>query len=514
MNSIRNALLWAGLAAAVSASPALADDTIKQAQTLLNAMGHKVGKPDGAPGKKTIAAITKVMAGYGQTFDGEISANELDLLARVAPAEVDIDFGAAVSEAYLLDTGDINDDGKTDLLVTAMADPAAQLGINCCEVPASRLAEIVAPVPQLIYSTPTGYDVVAFPAETAGNRTWAAKFFDYAGKHYVVLGRNGEMGLPDENNGEYSVLASIDGTGVIPAIAVTATFPWLGVTASVDVADLDGNGKPEIFQNNYNVLRAVADGGGSAIAEVQLDGSVKESSIFVGLEENKAHNFISLRDIDGNGVVDILASGEVIKSNDGTETMTSVPGSYLLKNPWNNGRSYKLYLSPPHYGKNHSAFSLAALAVKDRMLFLEVSMEFLGHQGGGFKGFNLDVFDVSLRDGRAKIVTKDVLPRAPAARGGAGNYLRAADIDFDGTDEVWILKYTSRPEYLDWDGAKFALKRSPATGYFKPDWAGMQTYLPDPGLRCTRVVTFPEFVGGGRKKMSVNLSTCLPMASD
>jgi peptidoglycan hydrolase-like protein with peptidoglycan-binding domain len=512
MTSTFRPLLVAAFAILALSRPAFADDLVKQAQVMLNALGYKVGTPDGDAGKKTLGAIEKVLAKYGQPFDGELSGNELEILARLVPAQVDVDFGTTVSETYLLASGDINDDGRTDLLVNAMADPSAQLGIECCEVPASRLAELVPPVPQLIYSTPTGYAAVPLPAETKGNRTWAAKFFDSDGKHYVVLGRNGEMGLPDENDGEYSILVEIDPSTPVPTMSIGALFPWLGVTTSVEVADLDGNGRLEIFQNNYNVLRAVADEEGSGIVELLPDETLRESKVFVDLEEGKAHNYISFRDLDGNGVLDILASGEVIKSNDGKQIMAKVPGSYLLLNPWDVKAPKRVYLSPPHYGFDHSAFSLAALQLPDRLLVLEVSMQFLGHEAGGFNGFNLDVFDVSLNDDGVKLVTNDVLPRPPEGRGAAGNYLGTADIDFDGTDEVWILKYTSKPEYLDWDGKKFVLKRTEATSYFKPEWAGMQTYLPDRTLDCTRVVTFPEFLGGGKEKMKVNLSTCLPMS--
>jgi peptidoglycan hydrolase-like protein with peptidoglycan-binding domain len=490
-----------------------ADETVKQAQTMLNVLGYKVGTPDGAAGKKTLAAITKVMTKYGQTFDGEISGNEVAFLAAIVPQKLTVDFGVAVSEISLLDAADINGDGRKDFVVTAMADPAAQLGIPCCEVPADRVPDIVSPIPMLVYTTPAGFAVQAFPDEAKGNRSQSGRFFTTPTGTYFVLGKNGEMGLPDDNHGEVSLVLRLTPNEAGVGIETVARFDGPGVTANVEVADLDGNGQPEIYLNNYNFIGPVTDADVSSIKEFGADEQLHPTTFTAALESQKPINFVRLMDIDGNGVLDLLAAAEVHKSLDVKRLESKGPGSYVILDAFarKTVAADRIYLLPPHFGDDQAGFSLMPLSVDGRVFIFEVAMQFLGHQGGGFVNDNLDVFEFSATDKTMTPVTKQVLPKVSAKREKAGGYyLLRADLDFDGVDEVYREHYAQKPQYMDWNGTLFALKDYPSTDYFKPGWLGMLIYLPDPALKCTRMATFPEYIGQGHRKMTIQLTTCAP----
>ena len=504
------ALFLPAAAALLLATPALADDVVKQAQTMLNALGYKVGTPDGAAGKKTLAAMDKVSVKYGQTFDGTVSENEVAFLAAIVPQKLTVDFKVAVSELFFLDSGDINGDGRLDFALSAMADPFEQLGIACCEVPANRMKDLVSPVPILVYSTPDGYAAQTFPPEAKGNKSQAGRLFTTPAGSYFVLAKNGEMGLPTENHGEVSQVFRITPSATGMEITTVATYEGRGVSANVDVADLDGNGWPEIYLNNYGPIGPVAQVEMSPIRQFGADEKLQPTDFTAALETDKAHNFITLRDLDGDGKIDLLAAAEIWKSLDGKEMVSQHPGSYVILDPFSRKTTAadRIYL-PPHYGNDHAGFSVMPVTADGRYFVFEVAMQFLGHQGGGFVYDNLDVFEYSPADKSMTLVTKEVLPKVSATREKAGGYyLRTADLDFDGVNEVYRHKYANKPQYMDWNGKIFALKDFPSSDYFHPGWLGTMAYLPDPTLKCTRLVTFPEYLGEGKTRADLRINTC------
>lgn len=58
---------------------------IREAQRLLNALGHEAGTPDGVPGPKTAAAIASFQQASGISATGVLDAQTLDSLRRAAP---------------------------------------------------------------------------------------------------------------------------------------------------------------------------------------------------------------------------------------------------------------------------------------------------------------------------------------------------------------------------------------------------------------------------------------------
>ena len=504
---IATALTVAGLLAHV---PARADETVKQAQQMLTALGYRIGGADGVAGARTHKAMGEAMAAYGQTYDGGIDSVELAFLSRIAPFGVDIDFREKVSEIYILDAADINGDGRADLVLSAMADSEAQLGVPCCEVTAEQIKSIVAAVPQLVYSTPGGYAVTAFPAEARGNRSQSGKFFTTPKGNFFVLGKNGEMGLPDENHGEFSMVFRID-AGDVPAVVTVAEFNTRGVTANVEVADLDGNGWPEIFVNNYGPLSDDPNGS-SFLREFGEDQALHRTSLTTAIEQRKAHNFIRIEDIEGDGRLDLLAAGEVWKSLDGRQMISEKPGSYIILDAFGRpaSKADRLFLLPPHYGDDHAGFNVVSVRAGGRIFLFEAAMQFLGHQGGGFVFDNLDVYEFSPDDRSITLRTGEVLPEVPRPREDAGGFwIRKADIDFDGVDDVYREKYPRKPQYYSWDGTVFALRDFPSRDYYEPGWVGNQLYLPDAELQCTRLATSPQWLGGRKPVARLQLTRCM-----
>ena len=65
---------------ALTAHTAAAQETVAQAQSFLTLLGYNVGPVDGAWGGKTERALVKMLEDNGQSFDGELSENEFDIL--------------------------------------------------------------------------------------------------------------------------------------------------------------------------------------------------------------------------------------------------------------------------------------------------------------------------------------------------------------------------------------------------------------------------------------------------
>ena len=79
-----------------------------------------------------------------------------------------------VSEVALIDATDLNNDGIDDFVVGFMTDPVSQLGIECCEVPKSRIKDLKKLPVYAVVSGPNGYQVSIIPGSHT-HRTWAAK---------------------------------------------------------------------------------------------------------------------------------------------------------------------------------------------------------------------------------------------------------------------------------------------------------------------------------------------------
>jgi hypothetical protein len=425
---------------------------------------------------------------------------------------VSVDFEVAVSELNHLHSADINGDGRLDFVVTAMSDPAEQLGIPCCEVPANRVPDITPPVPVLVYSTPEGYATKSFPPESKGNRSQAGRFFQAYGKQYFVLAKNGEMGLPSENHGEISLVFRITPSADM-AIETVAEFDGRGVSANVDVADIDGDGQPEIYLNSYGLLGPTASFG-STIKTFTGDEKLEGTKFTAAIESNKPVNYVHLLDFDGSGSLDLLAATEVQKSLDGSSLQSATVGSYVILDPFapTTGASGRIYLLPAFWGNDHAGFSLMPITIDGHIFVFEVSQQFLGHQGGGFINDHLDVFEYSPAEKSFTLVTEKVIPKQPRMRDKVSAlYLQRADLDFDGVDEIYRQQYPYEPQYFDWDGEAFEVRDFPSKDYFEPGWLGTLIYLPDPELKCTRMVTFPQFLGSGETKADLQMTSCVPM---
>ncbi|MDP3314933.1 MAG: hypothetical protein Q8M47_02590, partial [Devosia sp.] len=271
---------------------------------------------------------------------------------------------------------------------------------------------------------------------------------------------------------------------------------------------------PEIFLNNYNVIGPTSSVGTSTIKTFTEDEKLVTTKFTAPIEHKKPMNYVSLIDFDGSGNFDLLAAVEVEKTLDGSTMLARAPGSYVVLDPFvrTTSATDRIELLPPFWGNDHAGFSLLPITIDGRTFMFEIAQQFLGHQGGGFINDHLDVYEYSHADRTFSLVTEEVLPKQPRMREKVSAlYLQRSDLDFDGTDEIYRQQYPYKPTFFRWDGKVFALADFPSNDYFEPGWLGTLLYMPDPELKCTRMATFPQYLGNGKTATELKMTACLPM---
>lgn len=85
LKQVANAILGvAFFASSFAPVPVRADETVLEAQRLLNSLGFNAGPADGSAGKRTTSAVAAFLSGMNFTFDGTIDQQEVELLRRAA----------------------------------------------------------------------------------------------------------------------------------------------------------------------------------------------------------------------------------------------------------------------------------------------------------------------------------------------------------------------------------------------------------------------------------------------
>ena len=396
---------------------------VYEIQSLLSNLGYSVGIIDGAYGSKTRTALENFYKDNNKEFDGEVSTNELSdlrkldkvsatsqanknqssLTQRHRSQKININTDHKVSEVALIDAKDINNDGVDDFVVGFMTDPTSQLGIECCEVPKSRLNELEKLPIYAVISGPKGYQVSKIPGSNT-HRTWAGKFFEINNVTYFYLGRNGEIGLPQENAGEKSVLYKILNEADQTSFEKIWEAKRPTVTSSVSVKVLGS--KAYILENNYG-LDSIKKFPTSVYDSVLylfngLNGELSGIELRNRLKSKAADNHLRLVDYDSDGKMDLLAASEVWKSLDGKNLETSWPGSYVVNNIAAN--SSQIRLAPAAFEDNHAGMAIALIKNSENTVIVEASTAFFGHQGGGFKGAKLMAYVVEQGMKQTKVV--------------------------------------------------------------------------------------------------------------
>jgi hypothetical protein len=342
-----------------------------------------------------------------------------------------IDFGEDVSEVYFTDAHDVDKDGVDDFVISAAIDPYKQIGVMCCEVTAEQVKQLRGISPKLYLSNFGAPRLVDFPNISKSHRTWSGKFFKLRESLYYVHGRNGELGLPDQNIGETTQIYKINANGGRIIFQLIAETKSPKTTASIDVRIRDN--AAEILQNNYNIYN-------KGISKYRT-----QEYVFDGdkLLEKPTPSFFMKSEIAHNQIIYskfmedfVISSAEVWKSYDGREQITVNPASYVA-----NQNTY-IDLLPVLFGNNHSGATVGEIRINNKLVIVEVATEFFGHQGGGFKGSGIQAYRVdplSNTSFKCDVECDELNISMPRA---IGSRLRDIDMDFNGESELYLSVYS------------------------------------------------------------------------
>ena len=410
-----------------------------------------------------------------------------------------VKFNVPVEAVYFTDSADVDGDGIDDVIISAQIDAYAQLGIKCCEVPASLIGQIQGVIPQIYLSNYGKPKLVEMPKEAETHRAWAGIFFRMNKKLYYIHGKNGELGLPSQNRGERSQIYRIKNIKGTVKFQLVATFPYLRTTASLDVRNV--NNGVEIIQNNYNSFTASTTVYRSHKFLFTKNEKIIEINPGMRLRNDIAHNEIKFsRALDGY----TITSTEVWKNNRGTRTLTKNAASYYVSN------QHKIDLRPVPYDKNHAGFSSEEIIDEEGFYLLELSTEFFGHQNGGYKGSQITAYNIDKSLLSAQmckencVVPKLNLPMTTQV------YLRRIDINFDGIDEVYVTGYKDKGVHIFYlESGKLRQINSKRLALTNVGgWYGRVQLLRDIGKKCISSISAISNFSKGKNNIKIKTSPC------
>ena len=345
-----------------------------------------------------------------------------------------IDFGAKIQILYILDTYDVDGDGAEDFAIGAKIEPVDRSDfLNNKKINSFMVHNDAANGRFVPYN---------LGPDSLTHRTWAAAFYRPRGgaPTHLVLGRNGEIGPPNKLVGEpttiYRILTQNGGLKIETAFVERT----LGTTGSVDVCDIDGDGVQEIYVNNVgSPFRR--RGSPFLISRIfqYANGTFVERDprrYMVGMETGiEAHNYTAFEDIDRDGDCDFLAAREVHKPSAADPSITR---SFVLINRQGSFREGRLFLPNTPFGRDNSAFGIASTVADSEVLVALTSSELKSFETGWQK-FVLQIF--ALRNGQFVEVTDQKLVGRINNITANQSFVRFADIDGDGDDDLYISRY-------------------------------------------------------------------------
>ena len=402
-----------------------------------------------------------------------------------------------ISEVALIDATDLNNDGIDDFVVGFMTDPVSQLGIECCEVPKSRIKDLKKLPVYAVVSGPNGYQVSIIPGSDT-HRTWAGKFFDIDNVTYLYLGHNGEIGLPQENAGEKSALYKIRNSSNNISFEKVWEAKRRTVTSSVSV-NVTGN-SVYILESNYGKgsIRKVPSSVYDTVMYSFNGSSMKGVELPNRLKTKSADNYLRLIDYDSDGKLDILAASEVWKSLDGKSLQTSWPGSYVVNDVFNN--KSKIRLTNAAFGDDHAGMAIALMENQENKVIVEASTGFYGHQGGGFKGSRLTAYLPDEEMKQAKVTGQ--------LNSEKGTFRDLHQFISDGERYLVPGYYTARPQVISLlDEAVIRISTLNVRGYNNTGRGSASAIIPLSMENCMSFAT--TRVNIKSKSVKIQTSSCL-----
>jgi len=380
-----------------------------------------------------------------------ISADGAKLPRYTATYSTKLEFGRRIEIPYILDSADVDGDGYDDFAVGAKIEPPQ--GKNVLKAPKIHSF--------LVQNVPSSGEFRSYNLgkDSLTHRTWAGAFLkpDKGEPMHFVLGRNGEIGLPNELVGEPTTIYRIDPTPEKWQITTAFISDSLNTTASVSVCDIDGDGSLDIYVNNvasamsngvppYNEARMYNYRDGKFVS---LTASFKMSGMQTG--DVSVHNFTALVDIDKDGDCDLLSAYESlvpIKKNGALVGGMGFPydpadvakhQSYVNFNENGNFRTGIKLLPNPAFGRKTSAFGIGGTKTANGEVVVALTSSSIQSHEQGFSKFALQLF--AWRDGQFVEVTKERLVGSVNNREANQSFIRLADLDGDGDEDFYLTRY-------------------------------------------------------------------------
>jgi len=409
----------------------------------------------------------------------------------------DLIFEEKVRELYFVDSFDIDNDGIEDVVISGSIDAYAQIGVDCCDVTAAQVKSLRGITPKIYLSNFGNPLLVSFPPSAVTHRTWAGKFFKLNGILYYVHGRNGELGLPDQNLGETSQVYRLSIINKELSFALVAEMPDLQTTTSIDVK-VNGN-IVEILQNNYNIFSDKKSIYTSKIFQFDNNEILRTYNNKFQMKEKIAHNRMVYSSFLPNS---ILAATEVNKSNDGKLLISPSPPSYLMT------ETDPIDLTPAIFGNNHASSAIGELKVGDKLYIIDAGSEFFGHLAGGWVGSKIAAYQIDLNTKKATLCTDSCdeltisLPKVLYAT------LRKIDVDFDGTNELYLTSYSGdKVSIFDSSSGRIRQTNSDIYNLEKTGWMNQVILLADKNLKCVFSLS-SQIISNDSSKKNIKVSSC------
>ncbi len=367
-----------------------------------------------------------------------------------------VPFGTPVDEVYIVDSFDVDGDGADDLALSAMIHvPNDNWDPNRPKRDFSKMPFVHS---FLVQNLPTDkkFKLIDLGQDGMTQRTWAGMFFRDASQTYFALGRNGELGRPDEVTGEKASIFSITPSKSGWSLSTAFLASEHRSTASIAACDLRGDGQTALFLNNYGTVRDNAPPHNWPAYITLANGQFTEATAnnVSGMVDLAAANDVRLADIDGDGRCDLLAATEVWDSN---KTPPASRNAYMLINKDGSFPGPSVPLPDPPYGAEQAGFYLATTRLNGVPL---VALDSSANVNGPYRGVAVQLF--AYANGAFTEVTKNLLSGELPAQDTANQArLRFMDIDGDGNPDLYLSLYRGPLQVYLYRQGKFVLTSLP-----------------------------------------------------
>jgi hypothetical protein len=441
-----------------------------------------------------VVNITNILSvGSSESYSLNFNKSVIDLKNNY----FDFTFEENSFELYFVDSFDIDEDGVDDVVISGSIDPYSQIGVACCEITSAQVKTLRGITPKIYLSNFGKPLLISFPSSAKTLRTWAGKFFKLNGILYYVHGKNGELGLPDQNIGEISQIYRISYIKNEISFALVAEMPESKTTTSIDVK-VNGN-SAEILQSNYDKFSNNKSIYSSRIYEFNSKEILRDFDNKFQMKDKIAHN----RMVYSKFLPDyILAATEVNKSNDGSVLFSTSPPSYLMS------ATDVINLTPALFGNNHASSAIGELRIGDKLFVIDAGSEFFGHQNGGWIGSKIAAYQIDMNSKQSTLCTDNCdelsisLPKVLYAT------LRKIDLDFDGSDELYLTSYSGiKVNIFDSSSGRIRQTNSEIFNLDKTGWISQVILLADKKIKCTFSFS-SDLISSNRSTKQIKVSSC------